>query len=188
MENPTLALIFSFIAMAFVMCAYFVHKKSFYLLFELLCIIFLIISYFFTVQFFAMIGLSIGLCRTVIFFIYEEKGKVAPIYLSFIISIATLISYFVVNLGILKTAQPLDILCLIALICYAFIFRIHNLKIVRFTMIIPTVLSILFNVLTNAAIFTTLTYVFELSANLVSILKYHVLGKIKKEPIKNGQE
>ena len=180
MENPTLALIVSFIAMAFVMCAYFVRKKSLYLLFQLLCIVFLIISYFFTVQFFAMIGLTVGMCRTIIFFVYEEKGKVAPIIWSFIITIATVASYLIVNLGILKTAQPLDILCVIALICYAFIFRIRNLKIVRFTMIIPTVLSIFFNVFTHAALFTTLTYVFELSANLTSIIKYHVLGKPEK--------
>lgn len=64
---------------------------------------------------------------------------------------------------------------------YAFIFRIRDLKIVRFTMSIPTVLSILFNVLTSAAIFTTLTYLFELIANCISIFKYHIIkGKEKK--------
>ena len=51
MENQTLALIASFIAMAFVIMAYFVKKKAYYLLCELLCIVFLVISYFFTVQF-----------------------------------------------------------------------------------------------------------------------------------------
>ncbi|MBQ8374041.1 MAG: hypothetical protein IJX98_00510 [Clostridia bacterium] len=92
----------------------------------------------------------------------------------------TIASYFIVNFGILKTAKPLDILCLSALVMYAFIFRIRNLKIVRFTMLIPTVLSILFNVLINAAVFATLTYVFELSANVISIFKYHVFGEKEK--------
>ena len=47
-------------------------------------------------------------------------------------------------------------------------------------MLIPTVLSILFNVLINAAVFATLTYVFELSANVISIFKYHVFGEKEK--------
>ncbi|MBR2376527.1 MAG: YgjV family protein [Clostridia bacterium] len=184
MENYVLSLIAGFFAMAFVMIAYFVKKKGLYLLFQLLCIICLVISYFFNAQFFAMIGLSVGLLRTVTFFIFENKGKVAPIYWSVIFSALTLASYFIVNFGILKTAQPLDVLCLLALCMYAFIFRIRNLKIVRFTMIIPTILSILFNVLTHAALFATLSYAFELGANVVSIFKYHVFNK--KDSIDNN--
>lgn len=177
MENQTLALIASFIAMAFVVMAYFVKKKAYYLLCELLCIVFLVISYFFTVQFFAMIGLAVGLFRTITFFVYENKDQQAPIAWAFLFSGLTVASYFIVNYGILKTAQPLDVLCVLSLVMYAFIFRIRNLKIVRFTMLIPTILSILFNVLTSAALFTTLTYVFEFFANVVTIFKYHILGE-----------
>lgn len=186
MENQILALIASFIAMAFVVMAYFVKKKSYYLLCELLCIVFLVISYFFTVQFFAMIGLFIGLCRTITFFAYENKAKPAPLYWSFIFSVLTIVSYFIVNFGILKTAQPLDVLCLSALVAYAFIFRVRNLKIVRFTMLVPTVLSIFFNLLTGAALFATLTYVFELCANVVSIFKYHIFNR-ETSDIKRGK-
>ena len=179
MENPTLALIASFIAMLFVVAAYFTKKKAWYLLCQILCVVFLIVSYFFTVQFFAMIGLLVGLFRSITFFIYENKGKQAPIFWSFLFSVLTIASYFTVNFGILHTAQPLDILCLSSLIMYAFIFRIRNLKIVRFTMLIPTVVSILFNLLTEAALFATLSYVFELFANCVSIVKYHILNQKK---------
>ena len=84
-----------------------------------------------------------------------------------------------VNYWVTKTGRPIDILCLISLIAYAFIFRIRNLKAVRFLMIIPTVLSILYNVLASSPIFATLVYVIELSANVVSIFKYHVLPKYK---------
>lgn len=181
MENQTLALIASFIAMTFVVMAYFVKKKAYYLLFELLCIVFLIVSYFFTVQFFAMIGLAVGLFRTVTFFVYENKGRQAPIGWSFLFSGLTIASYFIVNFGILKTSQPLDVLCVVALVMYAFIFRIRDLKTVRFTMLIPLSLSILFNALTNAAFFATLSYTFELCANVVSIFKYHVFNKKPKD-------
>ena len=179
MGDKELSLVASFIAMVFVILAYFVKRKGTYLLFQLLCIVFLIISYFFTKQFFVMIGLAVGLFRTLTFFLYESKEKNAPIVWSFLFSALTILSYVTVNLGILKTAQPLDMLCLSALVGYAFIFRIRNLKIVRFGMIAPTVLSILFNILTSAALFATLTYVFELCANFVSIFKYHILGKEK---------
>lgn len=179
MENHTLALLASFIAMVFVVMAYFVKNKSHYLLFQVLCILFLVISYFFTMQFFAMVGLAIGLFRTVMFYLYEKKEKAAPIFWSFIFSIFTIISYLIINCGVLKATQPLDILCLSSLVMYAFIFRIRNLKIVRFTMLVPLCLSVLFNILTQAAIFATLSYGFELCANLISIYKYHIHGENK---------
>jgi hypothetical protein len=68
---------------------------------------------------------------------------------------------------------------------YAFIFRIRSLKIVRFTMLLPTVLSILYNVLIEAAIFVTLTYVFELAVNLVSITRFHILPLLKDKHVRS---
>jgi hypothetical protein len=175
MYNPVLSLIASFIAMVCVVLAYFVKKKAYYLLWELLCIIFLVISYFFDLQFFAMIGVVVAILRTLTFFLFEHYGKTAPLYLAFVFAGLTVISFFVVNYVITKTGRPIDILCLVALVMYAFIFRIRNLKAVRFLMIIPTVLSIIYNVLASSPIFATLVYVFELSANVISIFKYHVL-------------
>ena len=68
MENRTLSVIASFLAIVFVVAAYFVKKKSLYFLSELLCIVFLTVSYFFNVQYYAMIGLTIGFFRTITFF------------------------------------------------------------------------------------------------------------------------
>lgn len=177
MENETLALIASFIGMLFVICSYFTKKKERFLLFQALCIVFLIVSYFFSLQFFAMVGLFVGLLRALGYFYYEKKEKEAPIWVPLLLAGMTLASYFVVNFVILGTSEPLDVLCLLALIGYVFIFRVRNLTLVRFLMLAPTLLSILFNLLTNAAVFATLTYVFELGANIVSILRYHVVGK-----------
>jgi hypothetical protein len=47
-------------------------------------------------------------------------------------------------------------------------------------MIVPTFLSVLFNILTHAAFFATLSYTVEFGANVVSIFKYHVFGKSEK--------
>lgn len=180
MENEVLALIASFIAMSFVVCSYFVKKKELYLLFQFLCIIFLILSYFFSVEFFAMVGLIIALIRTLTFYLYEKKGKLAPLIWPIIFATLSLASYFIINLWILKAVKPIDILFLIGLIMYAFIFRIRDLKIVRFTMLCPTTLSVLYNVLSHAPIFAVLSYTFELIANVVSIIKYHVLKPKQK--------
>ena len=176
-ENQTSALIASFIAMSLVILSYFTRKKERFLLFQSLCIVFLIVSYFFTAQFFAMAGLAVGLFRALIYFAYEKKGRLAPLFMPFLLSGMTLASYFIINFAILGTSDPLDVLCLTSLVCYAFIFRVRNLKLVRFLMLAPTLLSVLFNLLTEAAFFTFLSYLFELGANVVSIFKYHVIGQ-----------
>lgn len=180
MENPILAFIASFIGMVFVVSAYLVKKKSLYLACQALCLVFLIIAYFFEANFFGMIGLGIGLARSLTFFVYEQKDKYAPMTWAFVFTIATTIN-FLVNLLVLRTGRPLDVLCLLALVMYAFIFRIRSLKIVRFSMLFPTVLSIVYNILVGAAIFTTLTYVFELCVNCVSIVRFHVLPYYQKK-------
>ena len=181
MENEVLALIASFLAMTCVVIAYFVKKKSHYLLFQLLCILSLIVSYFFSLEFFAMIGIALGGLRTLTFFIYEKNEKTASIGWSFLFSALTIISYLITSFIVYKNANPLDFLYLTGLILYAFIFRIRNLKIVRFTMLIPTFLSILFNVFAQAPIFATLSYVFEFIANVISIFKFHVFNKKEED-------
>ena len=74
-----------------------------------------------------------------------------------------------------------DILYLIGLVFYAFVFRIRNIETLRYVITIPTALSILYNVVSGAAIFAVISYCFELCANILSILKYHVFGREKKE-------
>ncbi len=175
MINEPLSLITGFIAMACVMVSYFVKEKKYYLLFQSLCIVGLILSYFFNGQLFAMVALGIGLVRALTFLQYEKKDKTAPIGFAYLFAGLTLLAYVGVNIIILKDAKPWDILCLIGTASYAFIFRIRNLKIVRYAMIPPTVLSILFNIFTHAAIFVSISYIFEFCADVVSIFKYHIL-------------
>jgi hypothetical protein len=175
--NETLSYIAGFVAMVFVILAYFVKKKEMYLVYQSLCIMGLVFSYLFNAQFFAMIGLFISLCRALTFFLIERKGKKASIALSFLFAGLTVASYFIVNFWILGDAQPLDILCLASACMYAFIFRIRDLKTVRFTMLVPTVISIAYNVFSGAALFVTLSYAFELVANVVSIFKYHIIKR-----------
>ena len=182
MYNYTLSMIVSFIAMSLITISYFLKKKSLYLSFQASGIVFLILSFFFTEQFFAMIGLTIGLARTLTFFLYEKNDKNAPLYLSFLFAIVTVAVYFIVNLGILKTAKPLDILYLIGLIFYAFTFRIRSLTTMRFVTIAPTLLNVFYSVLIHSTPFVIISYAFECGANLTAILKYNILEKQKTKP------
>ena len=178
--NQALSLSAGFIAMVVIVLSYFVKKKARYLVYQSAGISFLGLSYLFNAQYFAMIGLWIALCRSLTFFGLERKGKNASIAWSCLFSGLTVAAYFIVDFLILTDAQPMDILCLLASCAYAFIFRIRDLKRVRFLMPIPTALSILFNAFTGAALFVTLSYVFELTANVVSIYKYHIKPERKQ--------
>ncbi len=181
MENQTMAFITSLIAMLLIMSSYFFKKKELYLLFQAMGMVFLIANYFFTLEFLAMLGLAVGLCRALVFFFYEKKDKIAPIAWAFLFSGLSIAAYFIVNFKALKWQ---DAIFVVALVLYAFIFRIRDLRLMRFTVLAPTFLSVLYNILIKATPFAVLSYAFELGANLVSILKYHVFGKEENEQTK----
>ena len=181
MPPETWSLIVSFIAMALIVTSYFLKNKSGFLLFQSLGICFLMASYLFDQLYFAMIGLGIGLARSLVFFAYEKRNKNASIIWSFFFSGLTIAVYFIVNIGILHKARIEDIVYLVGLVFYAFVFRIRKLELMRYMVTIPTALSILYNVLCKATPFVIISYTFELAANVVAILKYHVFGKDKEE-------
>ena len=186
--RENLALVASFFAMLSVGTAYFMKRKNAYLFCQGTCLVFLILSYLFNAQYFAMIGVAIGLLRTIAYFIYEQKDCVAPLYVPILAVLLSLASYFIVNYAVLQTAQPLDILCLLSLIGYAVIFRIRDMRLVRFLAFIPIILAIIFNTLTRAPIFTSITYIIELTVNVISIYQYYIKPKKQTEEIANEND
>ena len=178
--------IVGFVAMALIIASYFVRNKSGFLLFQSLGIVFLMASYLLEGLYFAMIGLGVGLQRVLVYFIYEKNNQQAPILWAFVFAGLTLAVYFIVNIWVLRSARIEDIVYLIALMLYAFVFRVRNLELMRYTATIPTALSILYNVLCRATDFVVISYLFELCANIVAILKYHVFED-KNEPTKEKE-
>lgn len=185
MQNQTLSFIAGLIAMTWVVLSYFVDKKKTYLIFQATGIVFLILSYFFIGKFFAMIGLIVGLARAVTFFLYENNDKNAPFALSFTFALLTVLAYVLVNAVILKEYAVLDSLYLVALVFYAFTFRIRNLSVMRLVTIIPTGLSVVYGVGIGATAFVIVSYVFEFFANLLAVFRQDILPKIK---LKNKRE
>ena len=175
------AFIVSFIAMVLVASSYFFKKKSLYLSVQALGMFGIALSYLFTKEFFAMIGMAISLVRTLTYSAFERKDKETPIWFAFVFLFAGIAGYFIVNFGILHTAKPLDIVYLITLALYGFIFRVRNLKFVRFAMLLPLLLSVVYNLFANATIFVVISYAFEFCASVVAIFKYHIFKQTKEE-------
>lgn len=171
------ALAVSFVALGLVVASYFFKEKRLYLCFQALGIFGVAVSYLFTKEFFAMIGTGISCARTVTYFCYEQKDKKAPLWVTFLFLALAVASYFIVNFAILQTAKPYDLIYLTSLTLYGFIFRVRNMKFVRFAMLLPLALSVLYNCIASSTIFVILSYAFEFCASVVAIFKYHILPK-----------
>jgi hypothetical protein len=176
------SLVASFIAMVLIAGSYFVKKDGFLIL-QSSGIVFLMISYCLEGLYFPMIGLTVGLARTLIFLGYEKKNLLAPIFWPFVFTGLSVTAYLIINVGILNEQKWYDAIYLIGLIMYAFVFRIRNIETLRYVITIPTALSIFYNVVSGAAIFATISYSFELCANIVAIIKEHIFGKEKEEKV-----
>ncbi len=190
MSREDWAFVAGLIAMLLIASSYFVKKKSFYLLFQCSGIVFLALSYLLTKEYFVMIGLGIGLARSLIYFTFEIKDKNPSVFWPILFSVLSIAAYFIVNVWILQTPKFLDIIFLVGAIAYAFVFRIRNLSLMRYLVIIPTVLSVLYNVLIQAVPFIIVSYLFELAANLASIAKYEIFSKksVTSEEIENEKD
>ncbi|MBQ3572463.1 MAG: YgjV family protein [Clostridia bacterium] len=184
MTNENIATLIGFIALVLVVISYFVHTKSKYLLFQALNMLALALSYLFSAEYFAMVGISVSMARTITFFLFSKKEKKASIAWSFLFAFLNLLAYFIINFVVLEKARAIDIMYVISLVAYSFIFRIKDMKLVRYLMVIPLILSIIFNALSNATIFAVLSYVIELVADIVAIIK----GKISENNSKKEQK
>jgi hypothetical protein len=176
MENW--ALFVSFIAMVLIAASYFMKGKSGFFLYQVLGMIFLMTSYLLTQDYFPMIGLGIGMGRSVTYFVFEKKEKNPSIFWPILFSSLSVMAYLIINVIILQTAKSTAIIYLMGLVLYAFIYWIRDLQKMRYLATIPTALSILYNVVSKAPVFTVISYTFELCANIAAIYKYNVKPKM----------
>ena len=171
MSNDRIALLISFVAMLMYASSY-LFKKSTYLIFQGLGGLSLVFSYLFLGEYFAMISLFHGLSRTITYFCFEKKDKTIPAWIVVINCVVLFLNYVVVNICILKTANITDILLVISFCLYAIVFSFRNLQTVRYAITIPLALTVLYNILINAPIFTVISYSFELVVAIATIIYY----------------
>lgn len=180
MYNYNLSQIAGCVTLVIMMLSYLFKSKSKYLFMQTIGLVCMFLSYLFGAEYFAMLALTVSLARTLTFYGYEKQDKEASVWLSFMFAALTVCAYFTVNFGILKTAKPLDTLYLTAQVMYAFIFRIRNITLVRYTMILPNAIAIAYNLLLGDMVFVAVSYGFELLADLYAIYKYEYTAKKKK--------
>ena len=173
MYNYTLSQIAGGVTLALMVLSYFFKSKSTYLFLQTMGLFSMFFSYLFGAEYFAMITLTVSLTRTLTFYLYEKKDKEAPMAFSHLFAFLTICAYLTVNLVILKTAKPVDILYLSAVVLYAYIFRIRNIRLVRYTVLLPHALAILYNLLLGDMLFVAMSYFFELLADVYAILRYN---------------
>lgn len=181
MYSSEISLIISFIALMSFSASYFFKKKSYYLILQGLGGLCLVFSYFFISAFFPMISLFIGLVRTATYYAYEKKSRSVPPYVVASICFATIINYVIVNIIILRTQRLVDIILVVSFCLYAIIFSIRKLEIVRYTVIIPHVLTIIYNILIHAPIFTAISYSVELAITIISICYFKFVANHNKK-------
>lgn len=161
--------------------SYFFTKKKYYLFFQASGIVFLMASYLFDEAFFAMVGLGVALVRTLVYYAYEKRDKFTPVWVGLLFVALTVAAYVIVNLCILKTAKPIDIICVASLVAFALVVRIRDLETVRYLVLLPIALSIVYNAFSGAAVFVTVSYSFELVMSVLAICKYQIFNKKAKE-------
>lgn len=171
-----LALIFSFFGMASAASSYLLKKKWQYLIAQGTSILLIAISNLILALFYACISSVVSFIRVVVYYCLEKKDKEANFYVKLLFAGLVVVSYVITNVIILKNYMWQDIMLMAINVAFVYIAGIRNLNLLRYCMILPIALAVLYCILMNAAIFTTCSYGIELVANLVAIVIYSKKG------------
>ena len=125
-------------------------------------------------SYFTMVSVAIGIARGWLCYAYEKKDKKVPLYVVGGLCAVTILSYVVINFVILSQASPWDVLYLFASCMYAVTFAIRNIRVMRYTVLIPHTSAIVYNLLIAAPISSAISYGIELVVTLAAIIKYDV--------------
>ena len=178
------ALITSFIAMALAILSYFLKKKNLFLILQGSTIVFLSLTCLFQGEYFALISYVIAIARVISYYALEQKDKKPAEWLKALFCFMVILSYVIVNVIIIGRYGWLDILLIVANVLYTYAFAIRNMLLVRYMFLIPTLMSVVYFILSDFAIFVIISYSFEFVANACAIVLYAIknkkLKKVKK--------
>ncbi|MCL2621646.1 MAG: YgjV family protein [Firmicutes bacterium] len=126
------------------MASYFTHKKTSFLLVNLVGNVFIVLSYVFLDSMVGLIGISISCLRGILFLIYEQKKKQPPL-----IWMLVLLGLIIAN-GVFFYETTIDILYIVALCLLVVAFAIKNVLALKMFIIIPLVMILIFNLQVGA--------------------------------------
>ena len=180
MYNYTLSLISGLIAMLSAVSSYFFNNRLRFLIAQGLALIMLGLSFLFLEQYFAMVSYGICIVRVLVYYYYEGKGVKTPLLIQTFFAVIAVCSYFIVNVYILRSQKPLDILLMCSIVTFTYVFGIRNLLLLRRLIIIPIIMTLIYNVLVGATVFVIVSYSFEAVANLTSIILFEYRKRKKR--------
>lgn len=179
MGKDIFPVLFSFLALLLYAISYFFKQKHLYLTFQGFGTLSLVISYLFLANYFAMISLFVGIIRIVTYYLIEKRGRRVPVAVVALFCAITIANYYLVNVLILHTSRQADIILMVSYCLYAIVLGIRNLMLVRYAMTVPLALSILYNVLIHAPVFTVISYSVELTVTIVTIVYFTYFDREK---------
>ncbi len=167
MPNEKLSLICSFIALIFAVLSYFVKKKQFFLICQGGSIIFLMLTTFFDMNYFVSLSYLLSITRVITYYVIEQKtGKASPFFVMMIFAVLVVIVFII--LSVVNGYKPIDLLSLTGSVIYVFLFAIRDMQTLRALFVIPTIMFIVYFIITTGPIFTIISYSFELIATVVA--------------------
>ena len=177
--DETLALIFSFVGMACSASSYLLRKKWQFLIAQGGSILFIAVSNLFLALYYACVSSAVSLIRVVVYYCLERHNKEANFFVKTLFAGLVILSYLITNVIILKNYMWQDIMLMAINVSFVYIVGIRNLQLLRYCILTPVALAVVYCIIMNAAIFTTCSYVIELIVNIVAIIIYS--RKDKKE-------
>ena len=165
--------------MASAASSYLLKEKWQFLVAQGTSILLIAISNVYLGLYYACISSLVSFIRVLVYFDFERKDKEVNCYIKLLFTALVIISYVITNIVILKNYIWQDIMLMAINCSFVYIVGIRNLKVLRYSMILPISLAVLYCILMNAAIFTTFSYVIELVVNLAAIIIYSQSSKEK---------
>ena len=157
--------IIAFVALVLVFISYFSKNRNKFLIIQVIANFIYAVSFFVNDNIAIAIGLLIAGVRCVIYFIFEKKKRTIPIYVAAVFVVATIV------VGSIFWEGWLDILPIIALSLFAYLFALNNMQKMRLLLLIPISMFIAVNII-NLAIVGAALSLMEFIVVLLSFVKY----------------
>ncbi|MBQ7308348.1 MAG: YgjV family protein [Clostridia bacterium] len=162
--------IMGIVALIIVVIGYFGKTRKQFYFTQVLANIALSTGFLFKGNLLAGIGIAIATLRSLTFLVFDVKNKDVPIYL-----VGAFIAFFVIN-GIINWSGIIDLLSIIALVTNTLFCQIKDQKKMKFCMLLPVSLTIVYDVF---CLFITKTILKTIE--LVSIIIFFVNATLKEK-------
>ena len=161
-----LAQVFGIIALILVAIGYFMKSKSAFLIYQVVADFFYALAYIVVDAWTAGIITMISLVRCIFLYFAEKKNLKHTTEFLFIFV------FFYILISVIFWAGPLDLMPLATCIMFTFGYEIKNMQVMRYFLIIPNVILVIYNILTTTYASALLDFM-DIAVIVASIIKFY---------------